>query len=80
MSAEVRYYAELLEGNQAQLHRDVVVDGEVQHELSGPIGEPAPLDIVQRFERVITADSTSRDIGDVGDALLLRSLARKEQQ
>jgi hypothetical protein len=74
----IHYYAEQLPGNRGQLYRDVVIDGEIRPELSGPIGSPAPFDVVRRHKRTITLDTKTTEIGDLGDQMLLDSLTQED--
>jgi hypothetical protein len=81
--SEIVYRVEPLPGGRGRLHRDVVVHGELRAELSGPIGSPAPIDVVRQHERTVTLDTTgalhSTDpIGDLGDRLLLDSLTQDD--
>jgi hypothetical protein len=73
----IHYYSDALPGGRAQLMRDVVVDGKIVPELSGPIGSPAPAATVREHERLITLDSPPADIGDLGDQILLAEIERQ---
>jgi hypothetical protein len=44
------YWAENLLDGRGQLHRDVVIDDEVDSSLSGPVGSPAPIAFVKAAE------------------------------
>jgi hypothetical protein len=57
MSDRIIYRAEQLGAGRAQLHRDVVIGGELVPELSHPVGSPAPLAAVARREREILLPS-----------------------
>ena len=46
----IHQYAEKLPGERGQLHRDVVIDGRLVPELSGPTGSPAPWATVKAHE------------------------------
>jgi hypothetical protein len=72
------YYAEQLPGGRGQLYRDVVVRGELRSELSGPIGSPAPFDVVEAHAHVVSLDNPTTDIGDLGDQMLLDSLTQPD--
>lgn len=74
MTSEVVYWTESLPGNRGQLHRDVVVRGQLRSELSGPIGSPAPLDTVRTFEHTVTLDMRGADEADLADQILLASM------
>lgn len=55
----IAYYAEQLPGDRAQLRRDVVVGDQLVAALSGPVGSPAPADVVEHYVRTI--DLTKND-------------------
>lgn len=76
--SEIIYYVEPLPGGRGRLHRDVIVHGELRSELSGPIGSPAPIDDVRRFIHVVTLDSPTDDVADLGDQMLLDSLTQDD--
>jgi hypothetical protein len=49
----VHLWVEDLGAGRGQLHRDVVIDGELVTPLCEPLGSPAPIQTVERFvERV----------------------------
>jgi hypothetical protein len=50
----IAYEAEPLPGKRAQMIRTVVVDGEVVPEMTGPIGSPAPIATVRKYEYRVT--------------------------
>ena len=74
----IHYWAEPLPGKRGQLMRDVVVDSKIVAELSGPIGSPAPIETVRKFEKTITLTSRPTDTADLGDQLLLDSLTQED--
>lgn len=77
---EIVYYAQPIPGpgERGQLYRDVVVDDKILDALSGPIGSPAPIEVVRSFERTITLDSEPSDVADLGDQILLDSLTQPD--
>lgn len=52
-SDRIVYWTESLPHGRGQAMRDVVVDGEIVAELSGPCGSPAPIDAVRATERTV---------------------------
>lgn len=52
----IHEYAEPLGNGRAQMQRDVVVDGKLVPELSGPVGSPAPIETVRQYERKVTIE------------------------
>jgi hypothetical protein len=48
------YYIEPLPGDRAQLHCDVVIQGELVPALGGPVGSPAPAESVRPHARRVT--------------------------
>lgn len=53
MIDKIVYWAEDLLDGRGQLHRDVVVDGQIDARLSGPVGSPGPLVFVKAACRTV---------------------------
>jgi hypothetical protein len=53
----IDYYTEPRAGGRAQLYRDVVVDGDLIPELSGPVGSVAPVDTVRTHVTTLRVDA-----------------------